>query len=229
MNAFKIRNFNFSNFIKISQKRFIERPLKKKSVFQQSDNNPYHIYPIYQNFPNKPKAHHQAKFDDINYEWKALPSPVKEKREALMKLLEKEELNRIKSTGILKREKLGVGDEIEVEYYHSITKKKLYKYTGVVIGYKRPNSLTYTFRFVSIIANSTVILDYPYWTPMMASLKVIKKGTIRKRKIFNITNVRRIGTRVDELMKGGRKVNINKTTKQILNKVEAKKESITIE
>jgi len=197
---------------------------KKNSVFNQSHLNPYHI-----NSRFTPKRVTKSKFEDENYKWERLPAPIKSRTNELIKLIENEELEIIKKKG-LKRDQIRLGDKIEVEYYHSITSKKLYKYRGVVIALKRQNSLSFSFKFLTVVTNSYIILDYPYYSPMLHSVKVISKSNIKnKTKIHDLKNIKDFGMKLDEVLKGGKKVNVSKRTAINLRKIENSKESIVIE
>jgi ribosomal protein L19 len=195
-------------------KTYIERKEKRNSLFEKHFN-PYHIYPLGKNTKKT-----QSKFDDPNYKWERLPAPIKEDGKQLLKLLEKEELKNIKSVG-LRRDDITVGDKIEVEYYHSITSKKLYKYKGVVVAVSRQNSLTRTFKFLSQISGTYVVLLYPYWSPMLHSIKLTHKGNFGvRRKIINVRRLNHFGGKLDEIFKGGRGMNLNKKTRQNIRKLD---------
>ena len=196
---------------------------KRTSVFQQKDFNPYHIYPFY----NK-KKQTQEKFHDDNYIIPVLPQPVKEEGKNLISILQKEEMNKMISKG-LKKEKVFTGDRIEVEYYHSITSNKLYKYRGVVLGTKSVNSLYYSFTFLTLVSGSYVHLDYPFHSPMLHSVKVVSRGNLKKSKMHNIKKLDKFGLRLDEVMKGGKKIHVTKKATRALNKIESQRESIVIE
>ena len=196
---------------------------KRTSVFHQTDFNPYHIYPLH----NK-KKQTQEKFLDENYKIPTIPTPVKEEGKHLISILQKEEMNKIVSRG-LKKEKVFTGDRVEVEYYHSITSNKLYKYRGVVLGTKNVNSLYYSFKFLSMINGSYVLLDYPFHSPMLASVKILNKGNLKKSKMHNIKKLNKFGLRLDEVIKGGKSIHITKKATRTLNKMESQKESIVIE
>jgi ribosomal protein L19 len=165
---------------------------KKKSVFDQAHFNPYHIYK--KNQVRKP----QDKFEDETYNWEVLPSPVREKNQELLELVEKEELAKIKKAG-LKKDPIRLGDKIEVEYYHSITSGKSYKYRGVVVSLKRPNSLTYAFKFLTMVAGNYVMLEYPYYSPMLLSVKVVTESTMKKSdrrtKIYSVNKIKDFGNK----------------------------------
>lgn len=223
----KLNSNTINNFYKFKSNHFdsmnVLKP-KKKSIFEQTQMNPYHLPPR-----KKTNRVKQDKFSDENYTWERLPSPVKESSKALISVLEKEELAKIKAAG-LKKDPINLGDKIEVEYYHSITSKKLYKYKGVVISIKRPNSLSFSFKFLTQVAGSFVMIEYPYYSPMLNSIKVIFRSDVNRRnKIYNIRKIKDFGDRLDEIMKGGKKVNINKKTTKTLRKIESQKESIIIE
>jgi ribosomal protein L19 len=196
---------------------------KRTSVFEQTDFNPYHIYPLH----NK-KKQTQGKFLDENYKIPTIPTPVKEEGKHLLHILHKEEMNKMISRG-LKKEKVFTGDKVEVEYYHSITSNKLYKYRGVVLGTKNSNSLYYNFKFLTMVSGSYVLLDYPFYSPMLASVKVLNRANLKKSKMHNIKKLNKFGLRLDEVLKGGKNIHVTKKATKALNKIESQKESIVIE
>jgi ribosomal protein L19 len=196
---------------------------KRTSVFQQTDFNPYHIYPLH----NK-KKQTQEKFRDENYKIPMIPTPVKEEGKHLISILQKEEMNKMISRG-LKKEKVFTGDRVEVEYYHSITNNKLFKYRGVVLGTKNVNNLYYSFKFLSMVNGTYVLLDYPFHSPMLASVKILNKGNLKKSKMHNINKLNKFGLRLDEVIKGGKNIHVTKKATRALNKMESQKESIVIE
>lgn len=213
--------FKFNNFLNIEK-------TKKKSVFDQMDFNPYHLYK-----KNQRKRNTQEKFEDENYKWEIIPSPVKEKGKTLMHILNQEERSKMIKIDGGRKEAIRLGDKIEVEYYHSMTSKKLHTYRGVVVSSKRPYSLTYSFKFLTMVAGSHVMLEYPYHSPMLHSVKVVTPSTLKKdnrrRHIYSIRKIKDFGNKLNEVMKGGKKMNLNKSAKKELKKIESQKESIILE
>ena len=116
-----------------------------------------------------------------------------------------------------------------MEYYHSITSNKLYKYRGVVLGTKSVNTLYYSFKFLTLVSGSYVLLDYPFHSPMLNSVKVVSRGNLKKSKMHNIKKLDKFGLRLDEVMKGGKKIHVTKKATRALNKIESQRESIVIE
>jgi ribosomal protein L19 len=211
----------------LPQKLISYIPLKEKklSVFDQSNFNPYHVYPLY-----KMKRKAQAKFEDPEYKITKIPSPVKENGKQLIKILEQEELAKIKSQNGLKKDSVKLGQNVQAEYYRSITGKKIKKIKGVVIGYKKQKSLQYSFKILTMIGGMYVAITYPMYSPMLASLKVVGGGGFSlKRKIYNYRKLPKFGNRLDEIMKGGKNVNVTKARTRKLRKLESQKESIVIE
>jgi ribosomal protein L19 len=209
----KIKGFKFSTLLK----------QKKTNPFWQTGFNPYHIYPRRSNI----KTEHDILLDD-NFKLTKIVSPCKEPGKCLISLLQKEEMNKIIGQGI-KKEKVSTGDRIEVEYYQSITSGKLNKYKGVVIGTQNKNSLTYSFKFLTQVAGHYLILNYPFYSPVLASVKVIEKTNFIKSKIHHLKKINEFGLRLSEVIKGGKKVNINKKASQNLRNLERQKEPIVIE
>lgn len=215
--------FHFLNTIR---KNFSYIPLKqrKTSIFEQCGFNPYHVFPL-----KEKKRQVQHKFQDPNYKIPILPLAVREKSKNLIATIEKEELTKIKAMG-LNKEQIKLGENVEVEYYRSLTGKKLKKLRGIVIGYKNPKSLVYSFRILTMTGGVYASIHYPYYSPLLNSVRVVNKGGFdKKRKIYHYRKVTKFGNRLDEIMKGGRNVSITKSRTRKLNKIESMKESIIIE
>jgi ribosomal protein L19 len=195
----------------------------KKSVFEQVGFNPYHIYPWRY---NKNKTQEELN----NYDLKAnyIPTACKENSKCLISIIETEELKNIKSLA-KRKEPVALGDTIEVEYFHSITSQKLYKYRGVVLGVTKRNCFTHTFKFLTVVAGEYVILNYPYFSPMLNSIKVLHKANRRRTKIFHYHKVNQMGMKLSEMLKGGKHLNVNKKRRLQLRKEERMKESIVTE
>ena len=221
-----------SYFYQTTFRTYLGIPSKRReSVFNQNKFNPYYIESK-RNDKLKKNPITQAKFEDENYKWETIPSPVKEEGKKLLALLNREELAKLKKSSP-NRDPIRLGDKIEVEYYHSISSKKLYKYKGVVVGSKRPNSHTYNFKYLTMVSGSYVLLTYPYYSPMIASIKVVTPSNIhpeiKRSKMFNLSQIKDFGQNLIEIMKGGKKTNLTKKSKQQLKKIESQKENIVIE
>jgi ribosomal protein L19 len=206
-------------------KLFSENIFKtKKSVFEQVGFNPYHIYPWRY---NKRKTQEEL----VNYDHKAnyIPTACKQNSKSLITTIENEQLKDLKSLA-KRKEQIALGDTIEVEYYKSITSQKLYKYRGVVLGVMRRGSFTYTFKFLSMIAGEYVVLIYPYYSPMLHSIKVLHKADRgRRTKIYHYHKVNQMGMKLGEMLKGGKHIVVNKKRKLQLRKEERMKESVVTE
>ena len=217
-----------TSLFKLTSKQLHISKMKKKSVFDQTSFNPFHL-----DFQGRKRQKSTAeKFEDDNYKWESMTPPVKETGKELIQVIRSEELEKMKKMG-LKKEPIGLGDKIEVEYYQSITSKKLHKYRGVVLSIKRRNSLNHSFKFLTMVAGSYVMLEYPYYSPMLHSVKVIMKDQSNKNRfrnhIYHIKQIKDFGWRLNEIMKGGKNVTITKSKTKELRKLENNKESIILE
>ena len=162
--------------------------------------------------------------DPTNY-----PAAVKEIGLNLIKKIESEEMAKIKSNK-LRRDKISLGDKVEIEYYESITNKKLHKYKGVIIELKRPNSLTHSFKILLNLNAENYIAEYPWNSPMLHSVKLIGKvGYTKKTKIFNARDLAKYGNKVERLLEGGKKLSINKKDLKQMKLMELNSEQIVIE
>jgi ribosomal protein L19 len=206
----RLTNFTFH---KIFSKNIIQRYYKKRNVFEQHHYNPYHINST--TFKKKP-----SKFDffsdKINWPPEIPPSnPLYGK--ALLMYLEKQEKDRINSLPVNKKKaRVRTGDMIELEYYMSLTNKKINKYKGTVIGTRRINSLTYSFRILMIIDSFTLTWDLLYHSPMIASIKITEPSTLKwpRAKVYHFRRLNKMGTRILELMKGGKNLKLTKKVRK---------------
>ena len=84
-----------------------------------------------------------------------------------------------------------------------------------------------------MIGGNYVMLEYPYYSPMLKTIKVVAESNLRKddkrNKIFSISKIKNFGDKLNEVMKGGKSTNLNKKVKKELKKEEMNKESIIIE
>jgi ribosomal protein L19 len=227
------KNFlNYNNFYETTFRTYLGITGKRReSVFNQNKFNEYYLESRKQH-KAKRNPITQAKFEDDDYKWETIPSAVKENGKQLIEILRKEELEKLKKNSP-NREPIRLGDKIDVEYYHSITSKKLYKYTGVVVGIKRQNSHNFSFKFLTVVAESYMLLDYLYYSPMIASIKVVLPSSldknVKRKKIYNLRHIKDFGQYLVEILKGGKRTNLSKKAKQEIRKIESEKENIILE
>ncbi len=166
----------------------------------------------------------QWEHDPKNY-----PEAFKEKGDFLIKKLEDEELEKIKLNK-LKKEQVLLGDKVEIEYYESITSKKLFKYKGVVLEVKRKNSLTHCFKVLLKLKSENMIVEYMFNSPLLHSVKILGRvGDSKKNKIFNVRDMVKYGNKIDRLLEGGKKVTMNKRDLKQLKMMENNSEEIVVE
>jgi hypothetical protein len=157
------------------------------------------------------------------------PKALKENGKELICKIEKEEMKKIKDQK-LRRDPIGLGDKIEIEYYESITTKNLLKYKGVVLETKRPNSLTASFKILINLKSTNLILEYPFNSPLLHSIKLLgKSGNTKKTKIFNARDLLKYGNKIDTLLKGEKNLSLNKKDLKQIKMMDKKNESIVIE
>lgn len=166
----------------------------------------------------------QWEHDPKNY-----PEAVKETGLRLLRKIEKEEIEKIKLNK-LRKDEVQLGDKVEVEYYDSITSKKLFKYKGVVLEVKRRNSLTHCFKVLINLKAENLIVEYMFNSPMLHSVKILgRNGVAKKNKIFNARDLVKYGNKIDRLLEGGKKVSINKRDLKQLKMMESTAEQIVVE
>lgn len=222
------QSFFKNSFNTIIRKNIVQRYYKKRSVFEQHHLNPYHISPV-----TYKKRVPKIDFCSDKIDW---PPEVPEANpltgKALMLYLEKKEKERILQNSVnKKKETVKLGDKIELEYYMSLTNKKTNKYTGIVIGTRRLNSLTYSFRFLFTIDGYGMAWDLLYHSPMIASIKILEKSNIKtkRRKIYHFRNVAKFGTKIIDLLKGGKEMNLTKKSRRKSKELNIKIKSGVIE
>jgi ribosomal protein L19 len=223
---------NYNNFYETTFRTYLGITGKRReSVFNQNKFNEYYLESRKQQ-KAKRNPITQAKFEDDNYKWETIPSAVKENGKQLISILKNEELEKLKKNSS-NRDPIRLGDKIEIDYYHSMTSKKIYKYTGVVVGRKRENSHNYSFKFLTMVAESYMLLDYLYYSPMILSIKVVLPSNlnpnIKRKKIHNLRHIKDFGQYLVEILKGGKRTNLSKKAKQEIRKMESEKENIIIE
>lgn len=219
-----------NSFYKIKSQGLVEDRFKKQSIFSQLDLNPYHLPPV-----KRRKHNEQVRkvIEDESVQWehdpKKYPAAVKETSYRLLQKIEKEELEKIQSNK-LRKDEVQLGDKVEIEYYESITSKKLFKYKGVVLEVKRKNSLTHCFKVLINLKAENVIVEYMFNSPMLHSVKVLgRNGEAKKNKIFNSRDLIKYGNKVDRLLEGGKKVSMNKRDLKQLKMMENTAEQIVVE
>lgn len=223
------RNFD-KNFYKIQSQNIVDARFKKSSIFEQIELNPYHLPPI------KKRKHNELVrkvMYDESVKWEHEPAnyppAVKESGIDLIKVLEKEEIEKFKALK-LRRDHIDLGDKIEIEYYESITNKKLYKYRGIVIELKRRNSMTFSFKILLNLKTENFIVEYPWYSPMLYSVKVLgKMGQGKKSKIFNARDLLKYGNKVERLLEGGKKLTMTKKDLKQIKLMENAAEQIVVE
>lgn len=207
----------------------MDQRFKKSSIFDQNNSNPYHLPAIKKRKKND--LVNKILYDE-NTKWeheKNYPKAVKENGKELLAKIEKEELSKIKGNK-LRRDPIGLGDKIEIEYYESITSGKLLKYKGVVLETKRPNSLTASFKILINLKSTNLILEYPLNSPMLHSVKLLGKSSdTNKTKIFNARDLLKYGNKIERLLKGGKNLSMNKSDLKQIKMMEKKNESIVVE
>lgn len=219
-----------NNFYKIKSQNIVDDRFKKTSIFSQIDLNPYHLPPMKR---NKHNEFVRKVMSDETVQWehdpKNYPEAFKEKGNELIKKLEIEEMEKIKLNK-LRKDLVQLGDKVEIEYYESITSKKLFKYKGVVLEVKRKNSLTHCFKVLINLKAENLIVEYMYNSPMLHSVKVL--GRIvesKKSKIFNARDLVKYGNKIDRLLEGGKKISMNKRDLKQLKTMENNAEQIVVE
>jgi len=219
-----------NSFYKFKCQTLVEDRFKKQSIFSQVDLNPYHLPPIKRRKHNE-QVRKIMKDESVQWEHdpKYYPEAVKESGIRLIKQLETEEMEKIKSNK-LRKEEVRLGDKVEIEYYESLTSKKLFKYKGVVLEVKRKNSLTHCFKVLLNLKSETLIVEYMFNSPMLHSVKVLgRNGEAKKNKIFNARDLVKYGNKIDRLLEGGKKVSMNKKDLKQLKMMESNAEQIVVE
>jgi ribosomal protein L19 len=210
----------------LSKKEVTKLSQQKESIFDNTAFNPYHISPWRWKRRNNVPGLRDLE-PKVNY----IPPAMKENRQELLTKLAKEEVQKIKSVANYKKEEVKLGDTVELEYFHSITSQKLYKYKGTVLGTFKEGTINYGFKFLTIVGGEYVVLIYRFYSPMINSIRVLNKGNRnpKLKKIYLYRKVTQMGIRLKEIMKGGKSVNVNKARRKKLQLEDRMKEDVVLE
>ena len=124
----------------------------------------------------------------------------------------------IKDVGVTDRKfpEFKVGDTIEVaQIVKEGEKERIQKFVGDVIAYHR-NGIATTFMIRRIGANSIgVERIFPYYSPIISDIRLVKRGKVRRAKLFYIRD--RVGksARIKEkILTKEQKAKANKVVEQ---------------
>ena len=99
-----------------------------------------------------------------------------------------------------KRFNFNVGDTITVFYkIKEGDKERVQPYTGIVIAEKGSGvSRTFTVRRISV-GNIGVERIFPYYSPNIQKVEVVKKGRVRRAKLYFLRNL--VGKKLERKIK----------------------------
>lgn len=119
--------------------------------------------------------------------------------------LEKEYMDKIKSTRPFKVPNYRTGDVIDVTIFRSLSEGKFNKHRGLIFSMKNPNSLDKSFKIHFNEADQNVSMMVKEFSPMVAKIDVHKYGSNQSRKKLNhIPSLDLSKTRVTEPIIKGR-------------------------
>jgi large subunit ribosomal protein L19 len=131
----------------------------------------------------------------------------------------------IKDVGVTDRKfpDFKVGDTIEVaQIVKEGEKERIQKFVGDVIAYHR-NGIATTFMIRRIGANSIgVERIFPYYSPIISDIRLVKRGKVRRAKLFYIRD--RVGksARIKEkILTKEQKAKANKVVEQPVENTES--------
>lgn len=209
----------------LSFKCFRNAHRNKPKLFDFHHGNPNHI-------PH-PKSKPKVSFERKLLNWPPdCPPTFGFNYPQLLKKIEKTEIDKYLNQPKFSKEMVRLGDKVRIENYLSITSGVFNTIDGVVLGTKRTEKLSFSFVIIARIEGEMVCIEFPFFSPLLKSVRVTKKADTFKEgqdKIFYLNKIRNIGKRVSLLLKGTRQsMNMNKRQKQKLDK-EFKERMVQIE
>lgn len=99
------------------------------------------------------------------------------------------------------------GDTINVHYrVREGDKERIQQYKGIVIS-ERGSGANKTFTVRKMSGNVGVERIFPFYTPFIAKIEVLKKGKVRRSKLFFLRELRGKAARIQEKVKNQDKKN----------------------
>lgn len=99
------------------------------------------------------------------------------------------------------------GDTVNVHYrVREGDKERIQQYKGIVIN-ERGSGANKTFTVRKMSGNVGVERIFPFYTPFIAKIEVLKKGKVRRSKLFYLRELRGKAARIQEKVKNQDKKN----------------------
>lgn len=112
----------------------------------------------------------------------------------------KEQVTRIKESRGFELPKFKVGDSVNVKY--KITEggnTRLQAFSGVVIARtKEESNYNATFTVRKISSGIGVERNFPIYSPLLAGVEVLKRGVVRRAKLYYLRNLTGKASRIKE-------------------------------
>jgi large subunit ribosomal protein L19 len=112
----------------------------------------------------------------------------------------KEQVARIKESRGFELPKFKVGDSVNVKY--KITEggnTRLQAFSGVVIARtKEESNYNATFTVRKISSGIGVERNFPIYSPLLAGVEVVKRGVVRRAKLYYLRNLTGKASRIKE-------------------------------
>lgn len=107
------------------------------------------------------------------------------KGKTLISEIEKEYMEKIKSTRLFKVPNFRTGDVVDVTLFRSLSEGKFNKHRGIVYSTSNPNSLDKTFKLNINEADQNLSISVKEYSPMVAKIEMYKYGSNQNRKKLN--------------------------------------------
>ena len=178
--------------------------LPKRNAFYKLGYNENHI-PNQGNYEKRRKQK-LDQWENPTFSWPPyLPRPTMHKGKTLIAEIEKEYMERIKTSRPFKVPPYRSGDVVDVTMFRSLSEGKFNKHRGVIYSMKNPNSLDKSFKIHFNEAEQNMSMQVKEFSPMVAKIEIHKYGSNQNRKKMNhIPNMDLSKTRVTEPIIKGR-------------------------
>ncbi|CAI2373997.1 unnamed protein product [Moneuplotes crassus] len=168
-----------SNWIAVRNMSYLKDFHKKTNVFDKYHYNPNHI-PKDVVCKNTTKVKKEFWTNpDPNYKHTIRP-PTQHLGRTLITMLEKEEIK-----NEFKFPDFRPGDVIEVQYYVSLSEKKVNTYKGLCTGVENKKGINYAVQMVAYVDGINIKLHLKLHSPLFISLEVVKFGSNHNRNRLN--------------------------------------------
>ncbi|KRX01101.1 Translation protein SH3-like domain [Pseudocohnilembus persalinus] len=172
-NQQNLQNFKILSYL--PNNSIVQRYTPQRSPYDQTQyiedyiprNTPYH----YKRKPQLPQ------WTDPNTVWPQLiQKATKNQGKALIQEIENEQKRNISLQRDFVSPDFRAGDVVQVQFMHGISEGKINTYTGIVIGRKKRNSLSASFKFIFRYCGVEVFMNVMENSPFLKDIKIVSRG-----------------------------------------------------